>query len=141
MEPLDLKGRPPRGPREKLDGLTMLPRTIDKLRASLPGGNLNGYRIAGMSARLLAGLGVEEDAIRAAVAAAPDDDAVAAWLRERADTTQYAVLSEQLERRGLADVADMKLFRATYPWVEGTPLDNLFDILEEDDRRTYAGRS
>src|SRR5579864_6149180 len=101
MEPLDLRTRPPRGPREKLDGLTMLPRTIDKLRASLPGGNLNGYRVAGMSARLLAGLGVEEDAIRAAVAAAPDEDAVAAWLRERVDTAQYAALSERLERRSI----------------------------------------
>ena len=116
----------------------LLPRTIDKLRATLPGGNLNGYRIAGMSARLLAALGVEEEAIRAAVAQARDDAAVAAWLRERVDASQYAEIGERLGRRSLADVADMKLFRTTYPWVEGTPLENLFDILEEDDRRTYA---
>jgi len=46
----------------------MLAQTVDKLRATLPGGNLGSYRIAGFSAQLLWKLGIEEDALRDDVA-------------------------------------------------------------------------
>ncbi|MBV9971796.1 MAG: DUF5069 domain-containing protein, partial [Candidatus Eremiobacteraeota bacterium] len=68
MEPLDLSKRPPRSPKLELDGLTMLPRTIDKIRATLPGGNLGPYRIAGFSQRMLDAIGVTEEQLRDAVA-------------------------------------------------------------------------
>jgi hypothetical protein len=41
MDPLDLTVTPPRSPYQMLEGLYMLPRTIDKLRAKLPGGIVN----------------------------------------------------------------------------------------------------
>jgi hypothetical protein len=44
VTPLDLRTRPPRGPRETILGFYFLPRTIDKLRAELPGGNLGAFR-------------------------------------------------------------------------------------------------
>lgn len=43
MAPLDLRKAPPRGPRAQLAGLVFTARLIDKLRGSLPGGDLNGY--------------------------------------------------------------------------------------------------
>src|ERR1700674_699505 len=89
MEPLDLTKRPPRGPREKLDGLVLMPRTIDKLRAMLPGGKLGAYKIPGFSARVLEKIGVKEDELLEAVRRASSDDDVAAWLRARADTSKY----------------------------------------------------
>ena len=52
MEPLDLTARPPRSPYQKTEGLFMVPRTIDKLRAKLPGGKIGGYTIRGMSTAL-----------------------------------------------------------------------------------------
>ncbi|MBV8689631.1 MAG: DUF5069 domain-containing protein, partial [Candidatus Eremiobacteraeota bacterium] len=64
MEPLDLSKAPPRSPKLQLDGLVMLPRTIDKLRASLPGGNLGPYRIQGFSQRMLDAIGVTEGQLR-----------------------------------------------------------------------------
>ena len=55
----------------------MMARTVDKLRAQLPGGNIGPYKIAGMSLRLLRALEVTEDDLRAAVAqAATDQDVV-----------------------------------------------------------------
>src|ERR1700738_5064244 len=101
MEPLDFSKRPPRGPRERLDGLVLLPRTIDKFRASLPGGVLNGYKIEGMSRRLLGWLGVEEADMQAAVAAAKSDGDVAKWLRERTDASAYDTYNERMENRSL----------------------------------------
>jgi len=38
MEPLDLRTRAPRSPYAELDGLMLMPRTIDKQRAQLPRG-------------------------------------------------------------------------------------------------------
>jgi uncharacterized protein DUF5069 len=140
MEPLDFSKRPPRGPREQLDGLAMLPRTIDKFRASLPGGNLNGYRIEGISSRLLGWLGVGEDEMRQAVATASNDEDVARWLRERTDVSQYPAFTEQMAKRTVDDVADKERFRTLYPWAEQNGLRAIFDIIEEDDRRTFSGR-
>ncbi len=57
-----------RSPHVQFGGLYMLAQTVDKLRATLPGGNLGSYRIAGFSAQLLWKLGIEEDALRDDVA-------------------------------------------------------------------------
>ena len=43
MEALDLRTAAPRGPRVQVAGIVFTARVIDKLRASLPGGELNGY--------------------------------------------------------------------------------------------------
>src|SRR5258708_12129293 len=45
METIDLTTQPPRSPHQKMEGLYMMPRTIDKLRAKLPGGNIGVYSI------------------------------------------------------------------------------------------------
>src|SRR5579863_1375878 len=77
MEPLDLSTKPPRSCREKLEGLMLMPRTIDKLRAQLPGGDTGGYiingKIRGLSGFLLARLGISEDELRDAVAHASSE--------------------------------------------------------------------
>ncbi len=62
MEPLDLSQRHPRRTREELAGVVFLPRSIDKFRASLPGGNLSGYSIEGFTGRMLESLGIAPDA-------------------------------------------------------------------------------
>ncbi|HWT06548.1 MAG TPA: DUF5069 domain-containing protein, partial [Xanthomonadales bacterium] len=68
MQPLDLTTAPPRAPRESLAGIVFLPRTIDKMRATLPGGALGAYNIPGFSEMMLEALGIELEAFRAAVA-------------------------------------------------------------------------
>ncbi len=84
MEPLDLSQQHPRRTREELAGIVFLPRSIDKFRASLPGGNLAGYTIEGFTGRMLESLGIKPDDLRDVVAAAKTDDDVAAYVREHA---------------------------------------------------------
>lgn len=140
MEPLDLSKAPPRSPRLELDGLLLMPRTIDKLRATLPGGVVGGYRVRGMSARLLEWLGIEEDAIREAVGAAKTDDDVAAWLRARVDTSKYPEFNRRMLDRSTDDV-DKEGFYQTYPWMRERGFMRLFDVMDEDDQMTFAGTS
>lgn len=139
MKPLDLSKRPPRSPREKLDGLYMLPRTIDKLRAKLPGGNIGPYKIDGMSKRLLELLSIEEAQLQDVVEHASADDDVAAWLRQNADRSKDAEINERLSRRSYEDSADKAAFDEKYPVRARLGLSNVFDVLDADDREMFGG--
>ena len=136
MDSLDLTRRPPRSPRLPLAGLNlfMLARTVDKLRATLPGGSLGTYQIPGFSARLLERLGIAEDEMRDAVARADSDEAVAAWVREHSDPARYAEINAAMERRTIADRLDDPAFVAKYPIAPSLPPGMpLLDFLLTDD--------
>ena len=67
MEPLDLTTRRPRKARDEVAGIVFLPRSIDKARASLPGGTLGEYTRPGFTATMLKHFGITVDAFIAAV--------------------------------------------------------------------------
>ncbi len=139
MNALDLATRPPRSPNERLGGLLMLARTIDKLRATLPGGNLGSYQIPGFSARLMSELGIEESALRDQIARASGDDEVVAWVREHSDPSRYDEINAVLRRRRIADRIDDPEFKAKYPVVTSLPPEMpLLDMLDRDDRASFA---
>jgi hypothetical protein len=143
MEPLDLRSRAPRPPREKLLGVMFLPRTIDKLRAELPGGHLGDFinHDRGFSAFVVKRLGLDMDAFRDAVAAAASEAEVEAWLRERIDPAVVEPLNAKLESftSDRMPAEDQALLRARHPVLEKRPdLSNILDILEADDRHAFV---
>ena len=141
MLPLDLTQAPPRSPWERLDGLVLMPRTIDKLRAKLPGGAPGTYLThLGVTKVLLKIIRVEEPELLLAVAAAENDDEIAAWLRENADVTRYEKANHILSGLTVADVTEdlSEHFEAFYGGRD-PGLQNLFDILDWDDRRSFPG--
>lgn len=138
MENLDLRTRPPRSPKVELDGLVMLARTIDKLRASLPGGNVGVYKIDGFSQRMLDAIGVSEKELRDVVADAKDDSDVVGWLRSRIDWAKAVEVSNRIRGRNLNDV-DREDFSERYPVVKTKPeLHYLVDVLEADDAEMFS---
>jgi hypothetical protein len=137
MTPLDLRTAPPRPPRATAGGVIFLPRSIDKARASLPGGHLGEYTLEGITQWMLEKLGLEVPAFTAAVAAARDDDDVVAFVCER--TTQ-PVIDEwnafivQRQSRG-GNRAEALL---AHPWLHARPdLTLSVNVLEEDDRQSF----
>ncbi len=88
MTPLDLSVAPPRPPRETLAGVVLLARTVDKLRAALPGGNLGEYAIPGFSQMMADALDIPMDALANVVAEASSDDDVAALVQRRRPRTR-----------------------------------------------------
>jgi hypothetical protein len=139
MEAIDLATQPPRSPNLRLGGLLMLARTIDKLRASLPGGNLGVYYIRGFSATLLSELGIDEAALRDAVARAHSDDEIVGWVREHSDPARYDEINALLRSRRIADRIDDPEFVARYPIVATLPREMpLLDMLDRDDRSMFA---
>jgi predicted trehalose synthase len=138
MKPLDLTTAPPRAPRESLAGIVFLPRTIDKVRATLPGGDSGAYNIPGFSEMMLEALGIELDAFRAAVADANDDDGVAAFVTAATSSDRIgrwnALILARLPRNG-----DRSAALEAYPWLHKRPdLVLALDVLEEDDRQHFA---
>ena len=140
MESLDLSKRPPRSPWLKIGGAYMLARTIDKLRAQLPGGNAGPYRITpGFSERLLQIIGCSEDEMREVVARARTEDEVIAWVAARIDNEKLERYNERASKRRIADVDDLEDFGKRYPIIKGLPPEtSLFDVLDKDDASMYS---
>jgi hypothetical protein len=143
MTPLDLRTHRPRPVREMLLGFYLLPRTIDKLRAELPGGDLGAYmnHDTGFSAYVVRRLGLDMNDFRAAVAAAPDEAAVTAWLAERIDLEGAPALNAKLETFVVERMSaqDQVEVRERHPVMAQRPeLSSILDVLDADDEFTYA---
>jgi hypothetical protein len=122
----------------------MLARSIDKVRAQLPGGKPGAYVTErGLTKVLLELLRVTHAEFRDAVASARSDDDVARWLRERSDATRYSEISDRLARWTLADNPPERweFIDALYPNRPAGPREmvNVFDMLENDDREMFPG--
>ncbi len=143
MEPLDLTARPPRAPRETLLGLMFLPRTIDKLRAELPGGHVGAYlnHDHGFSAYALRRAGIDMEGLRAVVASARDEDEVVTWLRGRVSPETAAEVNRKLESFTVARMSpeDQILIRQRHPVMAKRPeLDRVLDVLTADDQDAFG---
>jgi hypothetical protein len=141
---LDLRTHRPRPVRETLLGFYLLPRTIDKLRAELPGGNLGPYvnHETGFSAYVVRRLGLDMNDFRNAVAAAREESDVVAWLAERIDVSMAPAVNAKLESFIVERMSaeDQALMRRRHPVMAQRPeLSVILDVLEADDELTFAG--
>ncbi|MDB5094799.1 MAG: hypothetical protein JWO85_2900 [Candidatus Eremiobacteraeota bacterium] len=139
MEPLDLREHPPRAPHAALEGVVLLPRTIDKARALLPGGNPGVYFIGpGISSSLLEMLRISEDEFVAAVGAARDDAEVAARVCANASPERRARWTAAIEGLTVAGVPT-----ETRPFFDSLygprrPYELVLDVLASDDDAMFA---
>ncbi len=138
MQALDLSIAPPRAPRAELSGIVFLPRSIDKARASLPGGNLGEYTMKGFTATMLEMFGITAEDFIVRVHAATTDEEIAAFVRATASAEQIAawqaLVGKRLPRNG-----DRAAAIEHYPWLANRPdLILTLDVLEEDDRQMFA---
>jgi hypothetical protein len=143
MDALDLTRRPPRSPREALADLDllMMARTVDKIRATLPGGNIGSYQITAFSSRLLEKLGLLESELRAAIARASCDEEVAAWIRAHTDPAAYAEIGAAFERQTVAERLNDPEYLARYPVAKRMPPEaSRLDVLIADDEEAFAKR-
>ncbi len=142
MEPLDLTQRPPRAVRETLLGAMFLPRTIDKLRAELPGGVMGPYlnHDRGFSAYVVRRLGLDMNEFRGVVGDARDENEVVAWLAQRIDAAMVDETNRKLESftsdRMTPD--DRALLVERHPVLRERPeLTSILDVLDAEDARAF----
>ena len=143
MTSLDLTQRAPRSTRETLLGYYGLARTIDKLRAELPGGDMGSYlnHDTGFSAFVIKRAGLDMNELRDVVAAAPDENGVVAWISARVDPANGPVLNAKMESFVIERMseADQQLIRERHPVMATRPdLSKILDILEAEDEYAFG---
>ncbi len=137
MDALDLRKAPPRKPREELAGILFLPRSIDKLRATFPGGDLGVYTIAGFTEKMFETLGIPLEDVTNVVRTSSTDAEVAAYVRRRAkpgstDAWNAWVLGREPKNGNRTEAI------TAYPFLAKRPdLRLSLDVLEEEDRQMF----
>ena len=141
MEPLDLRIGPPRGPRVELAGIAFTARVVDKLRASLPGGNLHEYfPFVGVSAGWAHYTGIDLHELRDVIAEAASEADVETWIFEHTTHLDKATVNAKLHRINSLKMPDdlREVFERTYSAEIRERCTNIFELLELDDARFYT---
>jgi len=104
----DLTHNPPRSPRVRLGGYAILPRMLDKGRATIAGKNGEYHYACPMDQRLLEFLGIDAEALKEQLVAGKGDAEILEWIQNNAKhkrtEAEIASWSTLAELRVPADV-------------------------------------
>src|SRR5947208_15967476 len=78
---VDLTQRPPRSPRVRLGGYAILPRMLDKGRATIAGKNGEYHYACPLDQRFLDFTGIDPEPLKAQLAAGKGDGEILEWLQ------------------------------------------------------------
>lgn len=150
MTPLDLTKAPPRKAVCDDGGMIYLGRTIDKVRATLPGGNPGEFIIGSpevtstMSLYLFHVLKTTEDEFRDVVRNAASEDEVVTWVHGKASPEKRARWNAWISGFRIADLAEENkpFFDRTNPSTNALPRDTvLIEALDYEDTAALRLRS
>ena len=115
---------------------------IDVARAKLPGGNIGTYQIGrGLSGLVLGHLGIDVNEFVECVEAAKTDEEVADRFCGRRTEAENRMLNLRLRRAAVADVpSDLRPSFEKFYGADLPPTRRIFEILEEDDARTFGAK-
>jgi hypothetical protein len=143
----DLTKRPPRSPRVRLGGYALLPRLIDKGRATLAG-TYGEYKYnCPLDQRFFEFVGVDAEAFKQQLAAGTGDKELLDWIRANAkhrrsyDDIQTWSVSE--ERRAPTEPDSRKHFEELRNAAAAHRKDvtTWFELLDLDDYVSYGGKA
>jgi hypothetical protein len=144
----DLTQRPPRSPRVRLGGYALLPRMLDKCRATLAGKNGEYHYACPLDQHILNFLGLDAEALKAEVAIGKSDSEILAWITANAsnkrEAWEIAAWSTFQENRGPdSDAETLEWFRETVGKLSKTREDirTYADLLDLDDYVTFGGKA
>jgi hypothetical protein len=145
----DLTQRPPRSPRVRLGGYVLLPRILDKGRASLAG-KLGEYHYAGkgMDRHFFNFVGVDHAALKNEIAKGLGDGDLLAWVNANAKTSrqpwEIAAWSEyHLRRTPDSDAETIGYFADEVKKFSAAreDINTWFDLLDLDDHCSFGGKA
>jgi len=144
---LDLTQRPPRSPRVRLGGYVMLPRILDKARASILG-KAGEYKYGNPMDQYLFGFtGIAQEALLEQVKTGANDWDLLLWVNAQAKPARapYEVVawSSWLETMPIGDAEDFEWFTAQVKRLnpKRTDLHTVMDYLDADDHVSFGGHA
>jgi len=144
----DLTHRPPRSPRARLGGYVILPRMLDKCRATIAGKNGEYHYNCPLDQNLIRFLGIDADALQAEVATGKGDGEILGWITANSTTKpaawEIAQWSAYQESRGPSSDAETFGFFASLASALSTTREDITtwaDLLDLDDYVTFGGKA
>ena len=143
----DLTQRPPRSPRTRLGGYALLPRMLDKGRATLIGKHGEYHYACPLDQRILEFLGIDPEALKAELATGAGDGEILAWVQanqKKPNTpAEIAVWSASMDNREPEDAESKDFFdellRAAAP--SRTDVKTWSELLDLDDYVSFGGKA
>jgi hypothetical protein len=143
----DLTQRPPRSPRVRLGGYAILPRMLDKCRATLIAKNGEYHYNCPLDQHFLKFTGVDAEALKAEVATGKGDGEILAWIQANAPIKnppwEIQQWSDYHERRAPdSDAETIGWFVETVGKLSKTREDiqAYADLLDLDDYVSFGGK-
>jgi hypothetical protein len=142
----DLTQFPPRSPRVKLGGYVILPRCLDKGRATIAGKNGEYHFACPMDQLFLDFVGIEPEALKKELAAGKSDSEILEWIEKNArfkrSPVEIATWSKFADERSPGDIETREylsnLQKTAAPKRED--IFTFFDLLDVDDYVSFGGK-
>ncbi|MGV3773366.1 MAG: DUF5069 domain-containing protein [Verrucomicrobiales bacterium] len=144
---MDLTQRPPRSARVRLGGFCILPRALDKCRATLAGKQGEFKFACPLDMHFFDFAGINPDALKEQVKSGKGDGEILEWVMANSTTkpslVQIIAWSAYQDQRGPTDL-DTRQFFADYHAKVAPKREDVgswFDILDIDDYVSYGGKA
>ncbi len=142
----DLTQFPPRSPRENLGGYVILPRCIDKGRATLAGKNGEYHFACPLDQRFLDFAGIDPEALKKELAAGKSDSEILEWVEKNArfkrSPIEIAAWSAFADQRAPGDTETREYLNGmqTKAAPKREDIFTFFDMLDVDDYVSFGGK-
>jgi hypothetical protein len=143
----DLTRRPPRSPRVRLGGYVLLPRMLDKGRATVAGTNGEYNYACPLDQRFLEFSGINPAALKKQLAAGKGDGEILKWIgknakRKHTEAEIWAWSAFQ-EQRAPSDPESREFFHKMHADIAPRREDiaTWFDLLDLDDFVSFGGKA
>ncbi len=144
----DLTQRPPRSPRTRLGGYVLLPRMLDKGRATLAGKNGEYHYNCPLDQHVVKFIGLDPKKLLAELKKGKGDGEILAWIQTHAkhprSPWEIQVWSDYQDRRGPDSDAETYAFFGSYVANLSKTREDLktwADVLDLDDYVTFGGKA
>ena len=143
----DLTQRPPRSPRVRLGGFALLPRMLDKGRASLAGKNGEYHYNCPLDQRFVEFVQIDPEALKEQLSAGKGDGDILKWIMETSKTKPSPVEIEAwsafVERRGTGDIESRAFFNELHTGCgpKREDIATWCDLLDLDDYVSFGGKA
>jgi Domain of unknown function (DUF5069) len=143
----DLTQHPPRSPRVRLGGYVILPRMLDKGRATIIGKHGEYHYDCPTDQRFLNFVGINAQALKKQLAAGKGDGEILQWIEKNAKhkrtEAEIAAWSAHCALRAPADTESREWFNGQHAKVAPKREDiaTWFDLLDLDDYVSFGGKA
>jgi hypothetical protein len=143
----DLTKQPPRSPRVRLGGYVILPRMLDKGRATIAGKNGEYHYACPQDQRFLEFVGIDPEGLKKQLVGGKGDGEILEWIGKNAShkriASEISAWSALQEQRAPDNPDSREFFNGIHKQAapKRTDIATWFDVLDVDDYVSFGGKA